>query len=400
MTKDRTLANGGSYRPNGSRNSALRGFLKGAIAVGVASLVGVAIIEAILFAMPNLQPARAHKEQRQFCQGQAANFVPSPVFGRTEPPNAVFFEQLHPIEGWKLHVTNDLGFQDTFETGPTGILMFGDSFLRGSLVNSGESHGDLLDAWSPDVGIRAFGIGGWGTGDQLRAYRAVGPQTPHRVVVLSYYLGNDLTDNRKAGYALEDGEITFREPVRREIPQEGVSGALMRARAFLHDTFASYRLVAQAYQGMAGRINYFDLPAEDLDELMRLSSALLARLHEQAVLHGAELVIAEIPDYNEWMSDRARQAADAQRDMIAGFAAERPGVRVVDIRPAVDSHPLDEVYGADRHMSRFGQYLIARELAPALDIAPRPFDPQARIDIQPDCTQVETYRSLLNHESA
>lgn len=398
MTKEDKRWDTRAYALDKPRTSALLRFLRGAIVIGGASLVGVAIIEAILFAVPSLQPARAQQEQ-QFCQGQAAIIVPSPVFGRTEAPNAVFFERLHPAEGWKLHITNELGFQDTFETGPPSVLMFGDSFLRGSLVNVGESHADLLDAWSPDIGIRAFGIGGWGTGDQLRAYRAVGPQTPHRVVILSYYLGNDLIDNRKAGYSLEGGEVVFWRPVR-AIPEGGVARAFLHAKAFLHDTFVSYRLLVQAHQALAGRSNYFDLPDEELRDLMYLSSALLAQLHDQASLHGAELVIAQIPDYNEWVSDNALQAANAQREMIASFAAERPGVRVVDIRHSVDLHSLDDVYGADRHMTRFGQYLIAMEVAPALGIDPQPFDPQARLDLEPDCTRVETYRLLLSPNGA
>lgn len=398
MTREDKRLDAGTYAPDQPRPPMLSRFLRGAIVVGGASLVGLAIIEAILFAVPSLQPAQAQQEQR-FCQGEAVNFVPSPVFGRTEAPNAVFFEQLHPAEGWKLHATNELGFQDTFETGATGVLIFGDSFLRGSLVNIGEGHGDLLDAWSPDVGVRAFGIGGWGTGDQLRAYRALGPRTPHRVVVLSYYVGNDLSDNRKAGYWLEGDAVMFREPVR-GLPEDGPAGVLLRAKAFLHNTFGSYRLLAQAHQALDGRSSYFNLPDEELGELMRLSSALLGQLHEQVALQGAELVISMIPDYNEWMSDRALRAANAQREMIAGFAAERADVRVVDIRPAVDLHPLNDVYGADRHMNRFGQYLIAREVAPALGIDPQPFDPQAGLEIEPDCDQVETYMALLGPAGA
>lgn len=393
MIEENRRLDAAAYALDKRRPSALLRFFRGVLVIGGASLFGIGIIEGILFAAPSLQPARAEQEQH-FCQGEATVFVGSPVFGRTEPPNAVFFERLHPAEGWKLHATNNLGFQDTFETGPTGVLMFGDSFLRGSLVNMGEGHGDLLDAWSPDVGVRAFGLGGWGTGDQLRAYRAVGPQTPHRLVVLSYYLGNDLTDNRKAGYLLEGDEIVFREPVR-GMPADPMARALRRTKAFLHDNFGSYRLLAEAYQTTVGRSNYFDLPDEELGELMRLSSALLSQLHEQAFQEGAELVISMIPDYNEWMSERALQAANAQRKMMASFAAERSGVRVVDIRPAVEPHPLDDVYGADRHMNRFGQYLVAREIAPALGIDPQPFDPQARLQVEPDCAQAETYLTLL-----
>ncbi len=85
---------------------------------------------------------------------------------------------------------------DTFR-----ILMLGDSFLQASQVNEAEtSHQVLEDLLNEGQTPQPFevistGVQAWGTGQQLTYYRNEGQFYEPDLVLLMFYLGNDIYDN-------------------------------------------------------------------------------------------------------------------------------------------------------------------------------------------------------------
>ena len=62
-------------------------------------------------------------------------------------------------------------------------------------MNNDESFPYLLDLWNPQLAFHDFGTGGYGTLDSLSVYDANSSAILHKLVLLAYYLGNDLRDN-------------------------------------------------------------------------------------------------------------------------------------------------------------------------------------------------------------
>jgi hypothetical protein len=318
----------------------------------------------------------------------------SSEFGPIEPANAIFFERQHEAEQWKLHVNNDEGFRDLFDIGDPRILVVGDSFVRGSLVNNGEAFADLLDLWAPSTGVRAYALGGWGTGQELRAYRTLGAETPHDLVILAYYVGNDLTDNVKTGYRLEDdganAKLAFDETALTP------PSAPARFRRFLFKHLLSLRVLQSAAMAGAGG-DYFQKPAQDLDGLMAVARQLLDKFQEESAKNGAELLIVAIPDFNEFVSGKARAAAARQTAIIEDIAARHDHVFALVLRDAVAAAGPDRVYGRNnKHFNRYGQYLAAREIARFIGVDAPEFSADADVRIRPDCNRAQEYARQLN----
>ncbi len=341
-------------------------------------LIAVLACEGFLYLMPGLQPLGT--ERRHHCVG--------PEF--KDAPDSIFFETKHEAEGWKLHINNAEGFRDIFDTGEIGIVALGDSFTRGAAVNNGEHYPDLLDAWMPDTGVRAYGFGGWGTGDVLVQYRKAAT-FPHRQVVLGYYVGNDLTDNIKAGFRLEDGAIVFPPETTRIPPEIAKDRPLnVRVRAFLRDNSRVYRLVRHVVLSSIGGGQTLAGEGE-LEGMLGLAEALLEALRAEVEARGARLLIVAIPSFNEISLGRETPDLTAQYALLERISASHDSVDLVDLRPAVAAETVGEVFAADGHMARLGQYLIARGAAGALGVTAPPFEEDAELRIRPDCARVGPY---------
>lgn len=110
-------------------------------------------------------------------------------------------------EGYVHDLTlNQRGMHDTDhpQTKPDNtfrILLLGDSFVHAVHVQESETaHQVLEDALnqppgSPPVEVVSAGVSGWGTGQQLLYYRAEGRLYQPDLVLLLFYLGNDVKDN-------------------------------------------------------------------------------------------------------------------------------------------------------------------------------------------------------------
>ena len=122
-------------------------------------------------------------------------------FGYRYVPGAIaVFAQV--IDGFPFRCgrveVNELGNTDrvdaVYADAEVRILVFGDSFARGSLANDFETVPYLLDVRTPGVVFKNFGVGGFGTGQELLLYREVRPDYPAHDVLLIYTM-NDALDN-------------------------------------------------------------------------------------------------------------------------------------------------------------------------------------------------------------
>jgi hypothetical protein len=85
-------------------------------------------------------------------------------------------------------------------TGTYRILMLGDSFVRAHQVKESETAHQVLEDLLNRDGQRHYevisaGVDGWGTGQELLYYRAEGRRYQPDLVILMFYIGNDVKDN-------------------------------------------------------------------------------------------------------------------------------------------------------------------------------------------------------------
>jgi hypothetical protein len=140
--------------------------------------------------------------KHHYCRGPKERAIRHDEFEATERPNAQYFEfgNGHVF----LHTYNEFGFRGPFESGEKTVFVLGDSFTRGTLADDTETMPRLLDDWAPGVSFFNFGIGGYGTINEYLVYRAFHAKYPHQLVILFFYIGNDIKDNRRTARWLEE----------------------------------------------------------------------------------------------------------------------------------------------------------------------------------------------------
>ena len=110
---------------------------------------------------------------------------------------------------------NRLGMHDTEHTTDNQadsyrILMLGDSFVHAVQVDETESnHQQLEDSLNQQVGymveVISSGVINWGTNQQLLFYRKTGREFEPDLVLLMFFIGNDLLDNLPGNLSNIDG---------------------------------------------------------------------------------------------------------------------------------------------------------------------------------------------------
>jgi hypothetical protein len=206
--------------------------LKNALLIVGSLAMALVAFELLLWARPELRAA-SPGPRFVFCEGATERYQQDPTFRKLEIPNSVYFE--HNGEQWSIHLNNGRGFRDVFDSGSRHAIILGDSFTRGTSLHDHQTIPYLLDLWTPDVAFHSFAIGGSGTADALRAYQAVAEDWDHPLVVLDYFLGNDLRNNLAGdvefegddAYEVRPGEVDLASPPER---------ALIRAHRFMRAT--------------------------------------------------------------------------------------------------------------------------------------------------------------------
>ena len=280
------------------------------------------------------------------------------------------------------------------------ILVLGDSFVEGAQVPAEDTLSRRLEeelrVGSPRP-VQAINAGnaGFGTTQELLFLehdgRAYGPD----LVVLVYFVDNDLSDNGHAvararglettrrPFFVPDGRggLELRPPA--PPPADPFAGARSALRQLMLFNLAENVALAQEARdqertaGGKDRGAYADNPEPAWQEAWTVTEGVLARTRDAARAIGAELVVVVAPSYfqvddESWRrhidgdgQDRRRLAHDAPNHRLRAIA-DRHDLRLLDllpsIRPAVEAGAR-LYFPDDGHWTREGHAFAARQLA-------------------------------------
>jgi hypothetical protein len=354
---------------------------RGMLLVVLSTTIGLLAVEAFLKWQPQFQ-APAQYERFVFCGASTGRVREHELFGWTEAPDNTYFEQQSEADGWAAHIYNSDGFRDLYNSGNQNVIVLGDSFTRGTLVNNDETFPYLLDLWNADLAFHDFGTGGFGTANSLAVYNSMASGIDHNLVILAYYMGNDLTDNfrhhLKQANNSEGGTPNKRSGSPWYEALKAVNYGLSQIRV--------YNLLFHAVRSPSARPG---LSHEQIEEGARATSALVLALAKAAQANGADLLIVALPSWNQIKNYRDVKKAIRQRAVLQRIADNLDNVHMIDLSDAIARAGPERVYGIqDKHFSRYGYYLTAKVIHDWINFewpgAPRParqappFRPQER----------------------
>ncbi len=323
----------------------------------------------------------------------------------------------------KVHVkTNSIGFVgEEFikekNAGALRVAVLGDSFTQGIQIDYEKTYVYLLKnnlqsllASNPSSSYKSaevlnFGIGGMGTADEMKYYSKYASQYHPDVVVLSFYLGNDISDN---GYYFEDREKLLSSSTADwdAVPQYGV----VKGKDFLAVKDKIYRKLAivrfmdkavrtlPVLNNLAIKLGLFrppvpvdeaglNLPHWDyyyLDPLdserakhVAFSSELINNFRNELEKDGVKLVVMLIPEgktanqdllnafknSHPKLKDYVFNPVGMENKLIEGLS---PGAAVLNLRGPLERQVLNhnEMYNSGiHHFSEKGHIVVSEELA-------------------------------------
>lgn len=323
---------------------------------------------------------------------------------------------------------NSFGMRDrerTLEkaTGTIRIAILGDSFTEAFHVGNDETFASLLERQhSPRVEVLNFGVAGFGTVQELLAYREKVRKFAPDIVILAFLSANDMRNNSRILEDLYTGTMNTDRPFPERVGSSSEWTIVMPkpkpsatnpAILFIKKHFVTYRFLWYAKNTLAAK--YASAPVESVatstDPKEESALAYIARLYtptaeepfvsawdatEWAIRQlrsevesdGAKFVLVAIPD-NVKMADDPRGVLEKEYEskLPAGFDidypekrlrafAEKEGIRFVDLTPGFraerDRLGLKSPYFSyehDGHWSPKGHALAAKFLGEFLEKA-------------------------------
>lgn len=292
---------------------------------------------------------------------------------------------------------------------PSGyrVLMLGDSFVEGAQVPLDATVAKRLEellrasAGGRPLDVVNAGNAGFGTAQELLFLEHDGRVYQPDLVVLVYFIDNDLPDN---GYAVArarkldttrrpffvpDGQGGIRLRPGEPPPPDPLAGArplLRRSATFnLAENFLLWNQARDQEQAQIGknRPTYLVEPPDEWDEAWWVTEQLLGRVRDSSRAMGAELVVVLAPSYFQvdpdawrWLvggdtRGRNRYEVDAPNRRLAAIA-ERQGLRLLDLLPAIQPAQASGgrlYFPADGHWTSAGHAFAARQIADYLAAA-------------------------------
>ena len=292
------------------------------------------------------------------------------------------------------------------------VMVLGDSFVEGAQVPVEDTVSrrlePLLASAVPGRPVDTVNAGnaGFGTAQELLFLEHEGADYHPDVVVLVYFVDNDLPDN---GYrvARERRIDTTRRPF---FVPDGKGGIALRPGAApppdrleavrphlrrlvsynLIENFLLWHEAREQEQAQIGknRPTYLPDPPEEWDEAWWVTEQILGRVRESARAIGAELVVVAAPSFyqvddaawNELIKstrDRDLYRQDVPNRRLAEIA-ERQGLRFLDLLPSIrqaQAAGSGLYFPADGHWTSAGHAFAARQIAEYLSatgLTPRP----------------------------
>jgi hypothetical protein len=327
-----------------------------------------------------------------------------PIYGFFHRPGASGWIETPEYTSYVSFNSHGLREREIEPAKPAGdfrVLVMGDSFVEGAQVPIERTVSRQLEAIlrgsAPGRPIDAINAGnaGFGTAQELLYFQHEGAAYEPDVVVLVYFVDNDLPDN---GYrvARERKLDTTRRPF---FVPDGRGGIELRPGAApppdrfaslrpllrrsvtynLVENFALWHEAREQEQAQIGknRPTYLMDPPDEWDEAWWVTEQVLGRVRDSVAASGAELVVVAAPsffqvDEDAWsrvllenIRDRDRYEPDAPNRHLAGIA-ERQGLRYLDLLPAIREAQRQGArlyYPADGHWTVDGHTFAARQIA-------------------------------------
>jgi hypothetical protein len=374
--------------------------MRNLLLVALSVAFGVIVIEGFLMWRPEFQ-AMVPFSNLVYCAGPPRLAQSHELFGWTAVPDSAYFEQTSEADGWAVHIYNAEGFRDLFDSGDQHVIVLGDSFAQGADANNDESFPHLLDLWNPDLAFHNFGTGGYGTKSALSVYEVMSSKIPHQLVILAYFLGNDLRDNLQSHDRGEGASS----------PESGDSRTWFETLKEINSTIRQgVRTYNLLYSSVRPAFGGFDLPVHRVDKGIQVTNDLMVALVNRAQSSGSELLIVALPSWNQVNNYGDPEEATGQRAMLAKIAAQSDHVHLIDMWDRIARSDIDRVYGIkDKHFSRYGYYLTAKAIHDWINHewqqGPRPgrqapaFAPP-RAPVVPDCALMPEYREAFAKPAA
>jgi hypothetical protein len=271
--------------------------------------------------------------------------------------------------------------------GETRVLVLGDSFVFAEQVNQDETFTqrlqDGLNAGGGDrFRVLNGGSNGWSTANELIYLAKEGVKFDPDVVVLAFYVGNDLSDNYRRITAVRDAEQADLA-LRGVDAFEGPRRALRRSMLY---TVVETGVLAklpwwQSEAQVEGDRKSAPRTAEQAQEAWEITESLLHRMRQISENRGAKFVVMIIPSVTEVVTQaEAAQSGgagelDDEDDEVPGMEdphgtlaeiADRLNLDMLDLLTPFRDRTLhsDErlFYRVNAHWTAAGHNLAAEEL--------------------------------------
>jgi hypothetical protein len=317
----------------------------------------------------------------------APSAMPSGMY-RNDPvlflePEPGFTGEAHAV-GYDVTLRfNELGVRGGPLTGDRRWMAVGDSFTLSPQMDEEDTFVALL-AEKAGVTVVNAGVDGYSTWQALERYRRLDDAVGSDTVILTFFLGNDLTDNEVYPGIVQTvkdrkGPPPVHEPTRLKI-------SAVQRLLFDHSVLFAYIRVSQRReQMMAGKdpnaqrfgheLEIFSKRGQGkLAQLVDLAATPLAQLKEEAATRGDRLLVAVAPPVYALDAELAagtlevfgiqetEVAPDAPRQAVMA-RLQRLGIASCDLTPALAALGSRRAYlRFDGHWSAAGHEAVAGAL--------------------------------------
>lgn len=365
-------------------------------------LVIVASLEVILWVSGMEPKPQSSDNHHIWCTDEQNLTEFHPEYGWTRPAGAQFLVLRDPDIGWKLNTFNEEGFRDTYNSGSQHIIVFGDSTTEGYLSDDNATYSFLLDKWSDNTSFHTFAVSGYGTDNHLAIYNNISDEYDHDLVIIGYYLGNDMRNNYNSKTGRYFGPhfgISNNTIVQTQVPSvenqtsqtnkqtdqtnDGIIGGKIQPfQDFLINNTRAYSFLAPKIANLvtiittreAKQTNPNQPPTGgELDDQITLTEALLEEIAHKAESQNASVLIFSIPargDVNPskpvyYPYDAGQPYYDAQRQMLYNISASHPNISYISMKSHLQRERElgTQLYGnEDNHLTEDGHRQIALAL--------------------------------------
>lgn len=323
-----------------------------------------------------LTPKLKDLTKRHYCKGPDHRAEFDPVIGWQEIANAQYFERVSSKDDWSLHTYNKHGFRDNYDSGDTTVLMFGDSFMRGTRVADSETIEYYLDKYHPEIKFKNLGVGGFGTAQELLLYRRMSKKYDHELVILQYYFNDpadnvDRSDPRRPIVENHNGKIEIIHKPKKLTTQHGSIGNLIenKIKHFFWQKTAIFPFIYYRTLMLFNKPTSELLDNKKIKNQLQRTRGLIKLFSNLTDQNNAKLLIASIPDRSvvnsklakNFNHGDARRFWDKQLKMLQSIAENTRNVHHI---PLINQFKKQKgIYGSiDKHLTPYGYYLASRSI--------------------------------------